>query len=174
MPIVCFAGRMGNQRGILTMSLDGSNRRAITDEKDRGAYPSWSRKGSMIAFECGRDGNPEIYRVNADGTGKLRLTENPDLDEWPAWSQDGLKIVFASGVEGDKDYWIMNADGSGKERLTEDVFVGDAFPSWSPDGSKIAITTAAENVEPEIFVIDIVTKKLSKIGKGSAPSWSPF
>lgn len=39
-----------------------------------------------IAFESDRDGNYEIYVMNADGTGQTRLTNNVALDAVPAWS----------------------------------------------------------------------------------------
>jgi Tol biopolymer transport system component len=41
---------------------------------------------SKIAFTSGRDGNAEIYVMNADGTNQTRLTINPANDFDPAWS----------------------------------------------------------------------------------------
>ena len=39
-----------------------------------------------IAFTSNRDGNLEIYAMNADGTGQVNLTNNPATDTYPAWS----------------------------------------------------------------------------------------
>jgi hypothetical protein len=39
--------------------------------------PSRSPDGNKIAFDSGRDGNTEIYVMNADGTGQTGLTNNP-------------------------------------------------------------------------------------------------
>ena len=47
-----------------------------------------------------RDGNREIYVMNADGTAQTRLTNNPAVDVAPAWSPDGSKIAFASDRDG--------------------------------------------------------------------------
>jgi TolB protein len=33
-----------------------------------------------------RDGNLEVYVMNADGSGQTRLTDNPAADGSPAWS----------------------------------------------------------------------------------------
>jgi TolB protein len=38
-----------------------------------------------IAFSSNRDGNYEVYIMNADGSGQTNLTNNPGEDDWPAW-----------------------------------------------------------------------------------------
>ena len=58
--------------------------------------PTWSPDGSKIAFHSTRDGNNEIYVMNADGSGQTRLTNNPAAGLLPAWSPDGIKIAFTS------------------------------------------------------------------------------
>jgi TolB protein len=47
--------------------------------------PAWSPDGKKIAFLSERDGNPEIYVINADGSAQTRLTNNPGEDGDPAW-----------------------------------------------------------------------------------------
>ena len=47
--------------------------------------PSWSHDGSRIAFSSRRDGNGEIYVMNADGTGQTRITRSPSEDFAPSW-----------------------------------------------------------------------------------------
>ena len=39
-----------------------------------------------ILFTSNRDGNYDIYVMNADGSGQTDLTNNPAYDEKPAWS----------------------------------------------------------------------------------------
>ena len=40
---------------------------------------------AQIAFESDRDGNCEIYAMDADGKNQRRLTNNPANDEFPDW-----------------------------------------------------------------------------------------
>ncbi|MCH7836091.1 MAG: PD40 domain-containing protein, partial [Chloroflexi bacterium] len=89
-----------------------------------------------IAFDSDRDGNFEVYVVNADGSGLSNLTGSPALDLGPAWSPDGSRIAFTSDRDGNIEIYVMNADGSGLTRLTDDP-AGDRRPAWSPDGSGI-------------------------------------
>ena len=68
-----------------------------------------------IAFGSTRDGDGEIFVMNADGTGVQQLTDNDDWDWVPVWSTDGKKIAFGS-ERGESDFVVkvclMNADGS--------------------------------------------------------------
>jgi hypothetical protein len=41
--------------------------------------------GGKISFLSGRDGNAEIYLMNADGSNQTRLTNNPAADGQPSW-----------------------------------------------------------------------------------------
>jgi Tol biopolymer transport system component len=50
------------------------------------ALPAWSPDGTCIAFSSNRDGNREIYVMNADGSGVARLTHDPAVDMNAIWS----------------------------------------------------------------------------------------
>ena len=58
----------------------------------KAAFPG--ANGSIV-FQTNRDGNSEIYTMNADGTNRVNLTRNAADDVEPHWSSDGRKIVFA-------------------------------------------------------------------------------
>jgi len=64
----------------------------------------------QIAFMSSRDGNDEIYIMNADGSGQTRLTDNPAYDAAPVWSPDGQRIAFYSTRDGNSEIYVMNAD----------------------------------------------------------------
>ena len=99
--------------------------------------PAWSRDGRTIVFVSWRDGNGEVYAMDADGSGPRNLTQNPAKDVRPAWSPDGRRIAFVSRRDGNSEIYVMNADGSGKRNLTRDR-ASDDYPTWSPDGRRIA------------------------------------
>ena len=114
-------------------------RPAEADKRGRGAELAWSPVGNKIAFVSRRDGNAEIYLMNADGSGLRNLTRNTVGDRNPVWSPDGRRIAFESNWQIN----VMNADGSGQRRLTRNG--GRNFaPAWSPDGQKIAFERRPE------------------------------
>ena len=53
-----------------------------------------------IAFTSSRDGNAEIYVMDADGGNQENLTNHPEHDADPDWSPDGAKIAFLPWRDG--------------------------------------------------------------------------
>ena len=99
--------------------------------------PAWSPDGRKLAFVSRRDGNSEIYVMNADGSGQENLTQQPASDSHPSWSPDGRKLAFVSRRDGNSEIYVMNADGSGLRNVTRTPS-NDLDPAWSPDGGAIA------------------------------------
>jgi hypothetical protein len=116
------------------------------------ALPLIAAAQEKIAFASNRDGNTEIYVMNADGSNQVNLTNNAGNDFNPAFSPDGSKIAFASDRDGNQEIYVMNADGSNQVNLTNAA--GDDFnPAFSPDGSKIAFTSTRDG-NAEIYVMN--------------------
>jgi hypothetical protein len=99
--------------------------------------PAWSPDGRTIVFVSWRDGNGEVYAMDADGGGPRNLTRHPAEDVRPAWSPDGRSIAFVRSRDRRSEIYVMNADGSGKRNLTRSRG-SDDYPTWSPDGRRIA------------------------------------
>lgn len=128
-----------------------------------------------IAFYSNRDGNDEIYVMNADGSGVTNLTNNPAKDLEPDWSPDGSKIAFRSYRDGALDIYVMNADGSEVRNLSNNPSV-DKLPTWSPDGSKVAFRSNRDG-NWEIYVVNVDGSSLRNLTNNpaydTAPAWSP-
>jgi Tol biopolymer transport system component len=79
-----------------------------------------------------RDGNPEVYVMNADGSNQRRVTNHPALDALPSWSQDSRRIVFVSDRvrKGQRRLFVANANGTGVRMLTKGAF------DMSPDSAR--------------------------------------
>ena len=136
----------------------------------------------QIAFTSGKDGNSEIYVMDADGKNQRRLTHHPADDGWPSWSPDGQKIAFSSYRNGGNiQIFVMDSDGQNPIRLTNEA--NDKNPAWSPDGKKIAFDGYGEKGLPgavwtiQIYVMDSDGKNRKRLTDGPAhnlnPSWSP-
>ncbi len=132
-----------------------------------------------IAFTSDRDGNQEIYLMNADGSNQVRLTNNPGTDSFPAFSPDGRRIAFVSqNASGAFAVKLMNADGTNQIGLTPIDFFNSPYPwhansslSWSPDGGKIAFDDNGE-----IFTVNVDGSNRTNLTNHPAsdiePAWS--
>ena len=114
-----------------------SQLRPLSADTGQQIDPAFSPDGSRIVFVSNRDGNPEIYAMDADGSNVARLTNDPQLDGHPVFTPDGQSILFQSQRAGGKlQIFSMNADGTGVKQLTQDSV--NLAPSISPDGRTIA------------------------------------
>jgi Tol biopolymer transport system component len=127
---ILFKG-LGKDQGKTTPGVDGTILPAVS-----------TNNPGKIAFVSDRDGNPEIYVMDADGSNQMRLTNNFSemKDDFPNWSPDGKKIAFVSNRDGNPEIYVMDADGRHQTNLTKSE-MGDFYPVWSPDGRKIAFAS---------------------------------
>ena len=71
---------------IYTLDLKSRTLRRLTTDPAEDSDPSWSPDGSQIAFTSDRDGDYDIYVMNADGSNQENFSNNPALlDVAPNW-----------------------------------------------------------------------------------------
>ena len=122
-----------------------------------------------ITFQSNRNGNFDIFVMNADGSNVTQLTSNPFDEYLPLFSPDGSRIVFARcGFI--CQVVVINADGSG-----ERVVIDDGFPgAWSPDGNRIALGGAAGTGIEGIWVVNVDGSGLVRVlDPDFITDWSP-
>ncbi|MDQ3812995.1 MAG: DPP IV N-terminal domain-containing protein, partial [Armatimonadota bacterium] len=132
----------------------------LTTHSALDSAPAFNPNGSnQIAFVSTRDGDPEIYVMNAvpEGAGNqpVKLTDNNREDRNPSFSLNGQQIVFASNRDNaaSPDIYVMDANGGNPRRVTTSG--GNDDPAFSPDGGSIVfVSTRFGASNPEIFVIN--------------------
>lgn len=142
------------------------------------ASPSCSPDGSKIAFATIREGNWEIYTMNAgDGSNLENITNNLAVDLKPAWSPDGNEILFSSDRSGSTDIYIMNTDGNNIRRITDNPGI-EGEPKFSPDGLYILFTHDDIGFfNPQIYLMNSdgigEWTQLTFDGANRFPAWKP-
>jgi TolB protein len=124
---------------LTTIAQNADTFKKLTNVID--SYPMFSPDNSKIVFESNRNGNFDIYMMNADSSNIKQLTFDTAFDGTPAWSPDGKQIVFATERDNDPEIYIMNADGSNQKRITN-TKGDDSHPKFTPDGKRIIFCSA--------------------------------
>ena len=158
--------------------------RRLTDHPAGNYEPAISPDGQKIAFVSSRDGNAEVYVMQADGAAPTRLTDAVMDDFGPRWSPDGGTLAFLSNRDGADRIYLCRPDGSELHRLTRDVprpdqsfEPGEAEPTFSPDGNHLAYSVRTGPMHAALRLVDLTSGAVTDLTPGTAsdrePVWSP-
>ena len=169
---VVFAVRGGDAQGIYVRNPEGVNEVRLTETPDFG--PIWSPNSRKIAFLSTRDGNPEIYVMEADGSEQQRLTDTEAPEYDVSWSPNGKRLLLVSERDGNPEIYVMDPNEPSKtERLTTNT-AKDEQPVWSPDGKQIAFVSYLDG-DAEIVVMgadgDNQVRLTNNDAQDTDPSW---
>lgn len=114
--------------------------------------PIQQKPSGTILFTSTRDGNWEVYSMDADGSNQLNLSNHSGADYGLGWSPDGRYVLFYSDRDGNEDIWRMNADGSDPINLTKHPATERAA-AWSPNGEEIVFTSDRDGKEKELYLM---------------------
>ena len=127
---------------------DGTNLVNLTSNSADDTEPAWSFDGAKIAFTSERNGDQEIFVMNADGSG---VSGTGVLGSEPNWSPDG-KIYFNCPPDPLR-ICVLDPAGSGFTYVGPDTH-WTAAAKVSPDGTRIAYS--ANPLGPwNVWIMDI-------------------
>ncbi len=130
-----------------------------------------------ILFTSVREGNYEVYIMNADGSDQVNLTQNPADDFQAVWSPTGEQILFVSDRDGGvRDLYLMDPDGSNIRRVFKRKRkINRNNPTWSPDGKQIAYSVMDWNrSRSTIYIATLGEQKEDEfVMDATDPAWSP-
>jgi TolB protein len=150
------ASTMGNpefspdgKRLWYSMTINESPMQIVTSAVEGGARERISRVGAIeisprvnprnpseVLFISGRNGRPQLYRMNADGSAIAMITTGDGEVANPAWSPDGRKVAFAwtRGYDpGNFNIFVMDVSTRQFVQLTRQNGSNEN-PFWAPDG----------------------------------------
>ncbi len=175
-------------RNVRTMELI---RLTTADGYDAEATVCW--KTGEIVFTSIREGDLDLFRMNADGTGITRLTSDFGYEGGAFFSPDGRRIVmrayYPRTPEEIEEYrnllqqsivsprwleiYILDRDGRRKRQVTRLGRV-NFCPAWTSDGKEIIFSSNHHDPKNfDLFLIGTDGKKLVRITDDLAPDLFP-
>jgi TolB protein len=175
---IAYTSFMRGNPDLYVTGGGGGRPTAISKYRGMNTGAAYSPDGSKIALTLSKDGNPEIYVINAkDGAIIKRITDNRAIDTSPAWSPDGSQLAFVSDRSGGPQIFTVSANGGAATQVS---FNGsyNTTPTWSPKKGKSMIAyTTRDGGNYDIVTLDLSNKKMTRItqqmGNNEEPSFSP-
>jgi len=81
----------------------GTNLTASSAFRDEA--PNWSPDGTKLAFHTNRNGDFDIFLMNADGSGQVAVTADQHSDGFPVFGPDGDRLALTR----DREVWTVPA-----------------------------------------------------------------
>ena len=171
-----------DQTGRLVVAGSAGDFRALHLELER-----FRPDGQDDRTFAGRQWTVEEIRALSTADGRLRTVLRADRISTASLSPDRRRLAFVRPVKGRFELDLVGADGKGLRSLLKSPFSGDELTaattlSWSPDGRRIVLDAwpvpfpaSCSTVTPSgsTYVLETATRKLSQLGSGTAPNWSP-
>jgi Tol biopolymer transport system component len=179
--VFCSVAQSGTQGNLdlSTISLEKPEPKHFLGDSGTLSHeesPAWSPDGKQIALTSTRDGNQEIYVIDATGQNLKRITQDPGLDAHPTWTPDSRHLLFATNRWGDFEIARVDIEGANVERLTTSRGMDD-YPVSSPDGTLIAYMSNRAG-QYEIWVMPQSGGESQNISQDAAvdnfPAWTPL
>ena len=161
--IACTVGRTfggpSAPADIWKFRPDGGGAVNLTaDSPANDGFPDFSPDGQAIVFRSGREGNHEIYLMDADGSNVRRLTHDGVTATMPAFSPRGDRIAFTSTRDGDYEIYSLQLSEQGKRNLLHRVTDSpgrDVHPAFSPDGEWLVFASERGGLNDEEPLIPV-------------------
>ena len=94
----------------------------------------------------------------------------------PAWSPDGQWLAYVS-FENRRSAVYVQQVRTGERRLVSARVGVNGAPAWSPDGRQLALTLGGSGGNPDIYMLDLGTQRLTRLTDDPAidtePAWAP-
>ncbi len=168
---------------IVTVNIDGTDKKRLTNNERFDHYPVWSPDGTQVAivadtsmaygsFPGGDSMKLVIISPDVPGrdTNRFLTTRRVALYP-PVWSPDGQRLAFIAeegeiddGIDG---LYVIGSNSAGLTRIGETT----AAATWSPDGEELAFASM-DGDAPIIYAVRPDGTGLRTVWRGESPPTS--
>jgi TolB protein len=136
--------------------------------------------GTRVAYvTANQQGDDRLYSLviaDQDGFNKNTIMESTDPIMSPAWSPDSRQLAYVSFENNRSSIWVQTLRTGNRFSVSSEPGINGA-PSFSPDGRKLVITLGGVDGNPDIYVLDINTRRKTRLTTHRAidteGTWSP-
>lgn len=135
-----------------------------------------TRIAYITADGTGEQRRYALFVADSDGANQHRIVRSPQPIMSPVWSPDGRQLAYVSFENQRAEVFIQDLFTGERESVSSRAGINGA-PAFSPDGKKLALTLSSEPGNPDIYVLDIESRRLQRLTRNpfidTEPSWHP-
>ena len=152
-----------NRSEICLVSSQGGDIHHLTGTpKVKDSQPRWSPDGQHLAFLSNRSGWVELYLLQTSSGTITKLTSGEADVKHFAWDHSGKRVVLVTNHKGQTRLELLEVKDGQIKTLHEDQG-WHSFPQWGPDDSWISVEFESPVQAPDIFRIDIESRKSKQL-----------
>ncbi len=161
----------------------------LTSGDYNNAFPCFSPDDRRIAFQSDRDGNWEIYLMDADGAQAVRLTNNEAQDEMPVFGTDNNIFAFTSTrddsvhqgrLDKTRNIYLLDIAG-GNATPIEEHDADDWYPALVGRGDHLVFVSERDDLREvpfhekwsDIYIQDLEKSAVLRLTQNEADDGSP-
>ncbi len=135
----------------------------------RAMTPKWSTDGKWISFIAQESQRDQLYRIKPDGEGLHSLTNDTDDVFQYEWSPNGNQILAVINKGGSFELMLIETESGQTSVLRGEVGI-HSNPNWAADGSFITFEFEGPTLPPDLYRLDLPSKKLSQLTFSNPPA----
>lgn len=143
----------------------------------------WSPDGSRLLFSSARQGEQQIYVMDASGQNLRQLTDEPLGAMQGDWSPEGDRVAYVAFTSADATLIVRDVASGERDLAYAHPDGAIAEPDWSPDARSILFTLRMEldayavDLDGMLYVLELdlagnPTARSLDV-RGASPVWSP-
>jgi TolB protein len=133
---IAYITKSGGKYSLWIADSDGENAQSALSSSEPIISPSWSPKGTQLAYVSFESRKPVIY-VHELSSGKRKIMANfKGSNSAPAWSPDSRHLLATLSRDGGSQLYQIDVASGDAKRLTQSSGI-DTEPTYSQDGSAI-------------------------------------
>jgi TolB protein len=168
---IAYITKTAGKYSLWIADSDGENAQSALTSSEPIISPTWSPKGTQLAYVSFESRKPVIY-VHELATGKRKVMANfKGSNSAPAWAPDSRSLLATLSRDGGSQlYQIEVATGEAK-RLTQNSGI-DTEPTYTLDGSKIYFVSDRGG-SPQIYKMSAAGSAVERVTFGGSYNISP-